>query len=171
MSIEDILAAYEAARRLKEENERLENEAKQKAVEDNRLRRIGNAREVETHLLEVVSPVLSNAERKIKASGWQCRLETVLVHDPLFEAKDPCFALRLHFLAGNFGTKLAVLEYEGQFASVTMRKRETFPGEQRPPKIVNLDDPPDDGFRPLNHFTAEIIQGQVEAFVTEALKP
>ncbi len=169
MSISETIAEFEASQRRKAQEEQAQREAANKEAEAEKIRRAGNAKEVETHLRTVVLPVLESSREEIRKRGYTCEIETVSIHDPAYEGAEPTFALRLNLSTDTGKARgLAMLEYEGQFASVTMRKEQTIPTKGRPIRIVDLDD---DGFRPLNQFNAEIVKRHVEEFVSAVFVP
>ena len=148
-------------RKQKEEEAKLQNEARKRAqteeIERERIRREGNAAEVERHLLNVVAPVFSEAEQKLNAAGYTFSVSESRRSDKGFGgSRSFAMGLALEYR----GEILATLKFEGDFQSVTLAPSEFV----RSGRAI-LDAP-----MALTAVTTDYVEQRTQEFVRKALE-
>jgi hypothetical protein len=156
MNIDKILDDYEAAQeRLKREREAgLAEEAKR--MENEMIRRQGNATHVERHLTEVVLPVFEKTSNALAKRGMVFVVEKGQQPDSKFQEAPKVFVLRLIFRQND--ERSAYLQFEGDFESVTLTVREHTSGR-------DIGEPAN----PLSKITTEYVDQRLEQFIRAAL--
>lgn len=172
MSIKETFAELEARNKRVSDEETAQRVSDAKEAEAQRGYRILKAQEIEAHLKTVVRPVLERGSKEINdyGKGYMGAVQSVQICDPIFQDFSPCFALRLLLRVRDGNTsKTAVLEYKGQFSSVTLCKMQ-YDTTDTAVDVVDIGDPePSEDYRPLSQFSPSVIESDVEAFVKAAV--
>ena len=157
MNVKQLLGDYES-----EKTKQKEDWEKKKAEENNR--RHLNAEKVESHLREIVLPVLNLACNDITESGYPCAIETVSIKDGSNTQSQKTFALRLILKTdkekGRDSHMGYSMEFNGDFESltVTIKFRLQTSSDPKPSNAL------------LNSLTKEFTEQKVEEFLKLVFK-
>lgn len=162
MSAKDIISAHE-----REQREILAS--KQTEADSEKLRRRLNAQKVEEHLQTVIMPVFEATKADVISSGYECGIESVRLHDTMFDEKHPTFIMRLRIqTSGSKKDAFVVLEYRGDFDDMTLTKQQS----PKPPEEIGVVDMREvlgnSMGEPLRHFGSERVQQDVDRFLVIA---